>query len=110
MMDEKVDIKKWFTGLINPVTWSKAFQYLIMIGIFCLIFYCIKQTFFPTKNNVNKPVTTVLPFAKVDKIDNTNTQISIEREKPFEVGAGVGGGRIDDKDAYGAMVWGKIKF
>jgi Na+(H+)/acetate symporter ActP len=110
METEKFDLKKWFSGLINPVTWGKSIQYLVMICAVLFVAFAIKNTFFPTKSNVNKPVTIVTPFAKVEKIDNTSTQISVEKEKSFEVGVGVAGMRYDNKD--GAIVggWGKWKF
>jgi Na+(H+)/acetate symporter ActP len=110
MDGEKFDIKKWFSGLINPVTWGKSIQYLVMICAVLFVAFAIKNTFFPTKSNVNKPVTIVTPFAKVEKIDNTSTQISVEKEKSFEVGVGAGVLRYDQKDGYFGGAWGKWKF
>jgi hypothetical protein len=107
---EKFDLKKWVLGFVDPTTWSKSVIYLIMICALLFIAFAIKNTFFPTKSNVNKPVTVVTPFAKVDKIDNTSTQISVEKEKSFEVGVGVGAGRFDNKDGYMGGIWGKWKF
>jgi len=110
MSEEKFDIKKWFTGLADPVTWSKSVLYLVMICAILFIAFAIKNTFFPTKSNVNKPVTVVTPFAKVEKIDNTSTQISVEKERQFEVGLGGGGLRYDNKDGVFVGGWGKWKF
>ena len=110
MANEPFDIKKFLRGFVDPTTWSKTVVYLIIGGVIVFTLMCVKNYFFPTKKNVNKPVTTVLPFARVGKVDNTNTQVTVEKEKSFEVGVGVGAGRYDDKDAYGGMVWGKYKF
>jgi hypothetical protein len=69
---------------------------LLIVGLFGLW-----RFFFPTKTgNVNKPMTVITPFARVGKIDNTSTQTVIEKEKPWEVGAGVGVLRYDNKDGW----------
>jgi hypothetical protein len=107
---EKFDLVKWLKGLIDPVTWSKSVMYLVMGAVIVFALVCVKSYFFPTKKNINKPVTTVLPFAKVDKIDNTNTQITVEKEKAFEVGVGGGVLRYDNKDGWIGGGWGKYKF
>jgi hypothetical protein len=109
-MAEPFDIKKWLNGFLDITTWSKSVIYLVMICAVLFVAFAIKNTFFPTKSNVNKPVTIVTPFAKVEKIDNTSTQISVEKEKSFEVGAGGGGLRYDNKDGMFFGGWGKWRF
>ena len=111
-MAEPFDIKKWASGLVDPVTWSKSIQYMIMICAVLFVAFAIKNTFFPTKSNVNKPITIVTPFARVEKdgIKYENTQVTIEKEKSFEVGGGVAGLRYDNKDGVLVGLFGKYKF
>ena len=39
MADEKFDVGKWVSGLVNPVTWGKSIQYLIMIGAVLFVLF-----------------------------------------------------------------------
>ena len=110
MANEPFDIKKFLKGFVDPTTWSKTVVYLIIGGVIVFTLMCVKNYFFPTKKNVNKPVTTVLPFARVGKVDNTNTQITVEKEKAWEVGLGVGGIRYDGKDGVIGGVTVKRRF
>jgi hypothetical protein len=110
---ERFDIKKWFSGFVNPTTWSKALVYLIIGGIIVFILVCVKNFFFPSKAITNKPVGIGLNIGgKVEKdaINQTSTNIVVDKEKSFEVGVGVGAGRFDNKDGYAGGVWGKWKF
>lgn len=111
-MSEPFDIKKYILGFFSPTTWAKTTVYLIIGTIIFFMLLCVKNFFFPKpKQQVNKPVTVVLPFGRVEKggIDQSNTQISLD-EKLNEVGIGVGGLRYDDKDGAFAGVWYKRKF
>ena len=110
MADEKFDIKKFLTGFINPTTWSKTVVYMVIAGCILFILFCIKNTFFPNKSITNKPHAVAIGKVEAGAIDQRSTNIVVEKEKPFEVGAGVGAGRYDDKDAYGGMIWGKYKW
>jgi hypothetical protein len=65
--------------------------------------------FIKPQQNINKPTVVVTPFSRVDKIDQTSTQISIS-EKTWEVGVGGGGLRYDNKDGICAFGWVKKKF
>ena len=62
--------------------------------------------FIKPQQNVNKPTVVVTPFAKVDKIDQTSTQISMT-EKAWEAGIYFGGIRYDNKD--GVMIGCSLK-
>jgi len=109
---EAFDIRKWWGGFINPVTWGKAVTFLIIGSIIVFILVCVKNFIFPKSNKqtISSDVV-VKPFGKIEtggvKIDNN--QILVE-EKPWEVGVGLGGFRYDGKDGYGGLVWGKRKF
>ena len=107
---EAFDIKKFFSGFINPATWSKSIVYLVMICAILFIAYAIKNTFFPSKSITNKPHALVIGKAEAGAIDQTSTNIVVEREKPFEVGVGAGVVRYDQKDGYFGGVFGKWKF
>lgn len=107
---EKFDIVKWFKGLINPVTWGKSIQYLIMICAVLFVAFAIKNTFFPSKSITNKPHAIVIGKAEKGAIDQTSTNVVVEKEKAFEVGVGVGVGRFDNKDGYAGGGWFKWKF
>jgi hypothetical protein len=86
-------------------------HYAIYIGITLLLVIVWKFLFPSPDKQINKPISWVAPFAKVEKggIDQSNTQIELDG-KPWEVGAGVGGFRYDNKDGYGGMVFIKRKF
>lgn len=62
----------------------------------------------PAQNTYN-PRNIVLPGARVDKIDQTSTQILVE-EKPWEIGCGAGVFSYDSKPGGIAWGWAKRKF
>ena len=108
---EPFDIKKFLKGFVSPTTWGKTVVFLCIGGAIVFMLTCVKNFFFPPKKMVNKPVTVVLPFAKVEKgaIDQSNTQISLD-EKLNEVGVYGGGLRYDQKDGVFVGVSYKRKF
>jgi len=96
--------KDWYKALGNG--WRLA-----LIGIVLILIIAggitIKNFLFPKPSqNVNKPTAVALPFSKVDKIDQTSTQILME-EKSWE--AGVGGGVITYDNKAGMAVGGWVK-
>ena len=107
---EPFDIRKFFSGFINPTTWSKAIIFLVMGAVIVVVIVGVKNLFFPTKSITNKPHALVIGKAEKGAIDQTSTNIVVEKEKPFEIGGGVAAGEYDNKKAYGAMFWGKWKF
>lgn len=110
-MGEPLDIKKWILGLVDPTTWAKSVMYLIMIGVILFIVVMVKNFFFPAKaTNTNKPIAVVTPFAKIEKLDQSSIQVMTEKERPWEVGVGVGGLTYDNKTGGFAGGWVKRKF
>ena len=110
MSEEKFDIKKWFLGFANPTTWSKAVLFTIMGVIIVVVLVGVKNLFFPKKSITNKPVAVAIGKVEKGAIDQTSTNIVVEKEKAFEVGVGVGAGRFDNKDGYMGGVWGKYRW
>ena len=96
--------KDWYKALGNG--WRIA-----AIGVVVILLVAggmqVWNFFFPKKSgNVNNPHTVVLPFAKVDKIDQTSTQVLIE-EKAWELAVGAAGITYDNKS--GLLVGGWLK-
>lgn len=80
---------------------------LIVFGVF--IFFLIsgiRGCFVKEPKNVNKPHVVVTPFAKVEKIDQSNVQVSID-EKTWEVGIGAGALTFDNKN--GGLIGGWVR-
>ena len=107
---EPFDIRKFFSGFINPTTWSKAIIFLVMGAVIVVVIVGVKNLFFPNKSITNKPHALVIGKAEKGAIDQTSTNIVVEKEKSFEVGIGVGVVRYDDKDGGIVGGWGKWKF
>lgn len=99
--------------LTNWETYKK-FAVYVVIGIVVLLLIMggvsIWRFFFPKADKqINNPRVIVTPFAKVEKIDQANTQILLS-EKPWEAGAGVGGFQYDNKTGVLLGVWAKRKW
>lgn len=108
--ENKFDIKKWFSGFVSTVSWSKEIKTLISVGLIALFAYMIWFTFFrKTPQNVSNQRVVVTPFAKVDKIDQSSIQVMVE-EKTWEMGVGVGAVSYDNKSGAMAGVWVKKKW
>jgi Na+(H+)/acetate symporter ActP len=107
---EPFDIKKFLGGFLNPTTWSKSIIYFIMIGCILFILVMVKNTFFPNKTITNKPHTIIIGKAEKDSVNQSSTNTVVEKEKSFEVGAGIGVVRYDQKDGAIAGGWGKWRF
>lgn len=109
----KFNLKYLFAGE-GAKDWWKALGNGWRIGVFILIAILLAaggvqvwRFFFPVKSgNVNKPHAVVLPFAKVEKIDQTSTQVLLE-EKAWEVA--LGGGVLTYDNKSGLFVGGSIK-
>jgi len=110
MNEEKFDIKKWFSGFADPTTWSKSLIYFVMIGAILFVLVALKNTFFPSKAITNKPYTIVIGKAEKDSINQSSVNTTVEKEKSFEVGAGVGAVTYDNKNGCIVGVFGKWKF
>jgi hypothetical protein len=111
-MAEPFDIKKFFMGFFTPSTWAKTVVFMVIGGMIFFMLTCVKNFFFPKpRDMVNKPVTVVLPFAKVEKgaVDQSNTQISLD-EKLNEAGIFAGGLNYDNKNGVFVGVGYKRKF
>ena len=108
---EAFDIKKWFSGFVDPTTWGKSVIYMIMIGFLLLAGFTVYKAFFAkTGGNTNKPagsVVTVLPGAKTGAITATSTSTNIQKTddgKNWEAGIFGGGIYYDDKPgAFGGL-------
>lgn len=100
--------------LTDPNTYKKFAVYVLIAvaGVLLIVGGVSLWRFvFPKpEKQTNAPKVTglVLPGGKV-KIDQTNTQISMD-EKPWEVGVGAGGIRYDNKDGYFLGGWVKRKW
>ncbi|MFA5299836.1 MAG: hypothetical protein WC389_16755 [Lutibacter sp.] len=95
--------KDWYKALGNG--WRIAVIVILAILLFAGGMQ-VWNFFFPKKSgNVNNPHTVVLPFAKVDKVDQTSTQVLIE-EKAWELSVGAGILNYDNKSgvAFGGVL------
>jgi hypothetical protein len=108
-MPDKFDLTYLFTGE-GIKDWYKALGAGWRIGVMCLLGFLllsgIRGCFTKVSPNVNKPHVIVTPFAKVEKIDQSNVQISMT-EKNWELSLGMGVMRYDNKD--GVIMGGTIK-
>ncbi len=109
---ESFDIRKWWGGFINPVTWGKAVTFLIIGSIIVFVLVCVKNFIFPkpNKQTISSDVI-VKPFGKIEKdgVKIDNNQILVE-EKSWEVGGGVGAMTYDNKNGGIAGLWVRKKF
>ena len=100
----KFNLSYFFSGDGLKDWWKAAGMFWrIIVIILALIALTVgAQTvigwFIKPQQNVNKPHVIVTPFAKVEKIDQTSTQVNVSPEKPWELGAGIGALRFDNKD------------
>lgn len=85
--------------------WGLGWRLILTFLILFFLASGIKGCFLKEPKNINKPKVTVLPGAKVEKIDQTSTQINFEREKTWEAGIGVGMLNFDNKTGNGGFVW-----
>lgn len=108
MEEEKFSWTKLFD--FSPKGWWKIAGLGIKVAVAIFVIYgaiSLVNCIFPKKSgNINKPTTIILPLAKVEKIDQTSTQISIE-EKTWELG--MGGATITYDNKSGAIVGGWLK-
>ena len=83
MANEPFSIKKWFSGFINPTTWSKGFVYFFMIAIIIVVCLTVYRAYFmKTGSNVSKPWVIALPGSTVSEIDMSSTQ-KIDQKRPW---------------------------
>ena len=90
----------WFSA------WGSGWRIILTIILLFFLISGIRGCFVKEPKNINKPHVIVTPFAKVEKIDQSNVQVSVE-EKPWEVSLGGAVLRFDNKD--GVLVGGMIK-
>ena len=102
-MADKFDLKYLFTGE-GLKDWYKALGagwrlVVIFVAIVTIVtgVRSVIGWFVKPQQNINKPSVIITPFARVDKIDQTSTQISMN-EKTWETGLFGGGVRWDNKD------------
>jgi hypothetical protein len=81
-----------------------------MICTILFVIYAVKNVFFPSKSITNKPHAIAIGHVEAGAVDQRSTNIVVEKEKAFEVGAGGGVMRYDDKDGAFFGGWGKWKF
>ena len=117
MASEPFDIKKWFGGWVDPVTWGKSIIYCLMIAFLILAGFTIYKAFFvKTGSNTNKPEgcdIVVLPGATTGSITQTTTSTNVQKtadEKRWEAGVFGGAGRLGDEDGFFGGVSLKFKF
>jgi len=102
--------KKWFAGFFNGVSNGKDIKTAIFIGLIIFLGIAVWRFFFhKPQQNVNKPTVVVTPFAKVDKIDQSNMQV-LMNEKAWEVGLTGGVFNYDNKSGAAGFVTLKRKF
>ena len=83
MANEPFDIKKWFGGFLNPVTWSKSVVYLAMgLVILVIIFTVYRAYFMKTGSNINKPIVVGLPGSTIGNVTFQSEQ-KIENKRKF---------------------------
>ena len=109
-MSEPFDIKKFLGGLVKPENYYKTIIYMVIGGIILFLLVCVKNFFFPNKSIVNKPHALVIGKAEKGAIDQTSTNIVVEKERPWEVGGGVAGITYDNKNGGIAGVFVKRRF
>jgi hypothetical protein len=119
MSEEKksFDLKYLFTG-DGIQDWWKALGYTWRIGVIVIIIVlfiaggmAIWRFFNPAKSqNVNKPVAIALGKVEKGAIDQTSTQVMIEKEKAWEVGIGGGGIYYDEKTGVFGGGWIRKRF
>lgn len=109
MADSTFNLKYLFTGE-GVKDWYKAlgagWRIAVMVALAFFLLTGIRGCFTKISPNVNKPHVIVTPFAKVEKIDQSNVQVSVT-EKNWEVSLGMGAIRYDNKD--GVIIGGTIK-
>jgi hypothetical protein len=110
-MTEKIDIKKFFGSFFQVVPWLKDIRTMAAIALVLFVGFTLWRAYGRRDgaSNIHKPTCTVLPFAKVEKLDQTSTQVLIE-EKTWEVGLGGGILNWDNKSGMFAGGWVKKKF
>lgn len=111
MSEERFDLKKWIAGDGVKDWWRATGDALRLVIIavvaILLVVVCMNvyRFFFPKKNpNINKPTVITTPFSHIDKLDQSNVQVSID-EKPWEAGVGVGALQYDNKSGAFAGGW-----
>jgi hypothetical protein len=99
-MGEPFDIKKWFSGFLDPTTWGKSILYLVMACAVLFIAFAIKNTFFPSKAITNKPHTLIIGKAEAGAVNQSSTNTVVEKEKDWSVSVGGGAIEYDSKKGY----------
>ena len=111
-MEGKFNLKYFLVGT-GKESWFKALGNGWRIGVIIILIIVflsgglsLWRFFFPKpSSNINKPIAVALPFSKVEKIDQTSTQIMVtEKDWYAEVfGAGI---NYDNKS--GIVVGGRV--
>jgi len=72
---EKFSIVKWFSGFVNPITWSKSVAYLAMIVIILFVAFTVYRAYF-MKNQQQKTHITVQKggTANITNVQNQNNK------------------------------------
>lgn len=109
----KFDLKYLFFGE-GAKDWYKAIGNgwrIFVLSVFALLliagFLWVKNFLFPKPGqNINKPSVVALPGSKIEKVDQTSTQVLME-EKAWE--AAVGGGVMTFDNKAGTFLGGWVK-
>jgi len=79
-MAEPFDIKKWASGFINPVTWSKSIVYFGMVLLILFVGLTIYRAFFmKTGSNIHRPWMIALPGSTVTA--DMSSEQKVEQKK-----------------------------
>lgn len=111
--DTKGGAQDWYKAL--GIGWRQAFL-LIAVVLLLAGAYTVYRFFFPKplgNNSVQRAV--VLPFAKVEKIDQHSDQTVVQPPRRFHIGGAVGGSKFgtlssSDRDSVSAYIFGWIDF
>jgi len=108
-MSTGYNIKRAFEAKTLKITANIVI--IVIVGVITLSgAYNLYRFFFPKKQRMtNNPKVTALPFSKIEKIDQTSTQILLE-EKSWELGMGAGGLNYDNKAGSIVGLWVKRKW
>ncbi len=98
---------KYFIAGGGPEAWFKALGYgwriglaVVLAGLLIAGGFSIWRFIFPVPDKqINKPKVTVLPFAKIGTIDQSNVQVLME-EKKWAVSLGGEQLRWDNRDGW----------
>ena len=97
-------LKDWYKS------WGLGWRLALSVALLVFLGLGIRGCFIKQPANINKPHVVVLPGAKVEKVDQTSTQINVGPEKPWELGLTGGVFTYDNKNGAAGFVTIKRRF